>query len=157
VIRPLHSAILDHDHELAAELAVDASVSATARTAALKLAWDASDLPIYVTLLRIFEADPESKWGDLLIDYIYHLSEDNSCTSWLSNAEFLTWAGLQGDAVDTPWIGFLDLSETLRTDLRFLADRAGGWPLWTTGDAPKIVAHREWTDAYSRWRQQQDD
>lgn len=128
-------------------------------TTVVALARQTGDTPMLVAVLRAADqAPPAAAARDLLNDLMSDISQAIVCAGWLRDLEFLLWelleSGTLPDALD-PW-GFRALTAADRTDLRWLADLAGGWWRWSDdSNAEVFIETSAWRDLHARWSRAQ--
>lgn len=86
-----------------------------------------------------------TEYSDLIIHYLGDISAD-ACASWLSGIEFIIWKSVFANgSLAAEIVGFSDLDEETKEDLRFLSRKAKGWVAWRDETRePVFVSTKEW-------------
>jgi hypothetical protein len=84
-------------------------------------------------------------------------SELHHCAGWMDGTEYRLWRFVVDSADDGEW-GLYKLEPELRTKLKELAERAGGWIIYAEDSArPRdregnsFVPVQDWLDLFEAW------
>jgi hypothetical protein len=157
-LNPVQQAILAGDTERARECAAENPELLGSVTGAgmsiLTLARANGRAATVVAMIRAGApgAEATEDWQDLLHACIAQVSQDHAAAGWLADLEFLVWrvvANREPSEEDDPF-GFSRIPNAQLDDLRFLAEKCGGW--WTHEG---FVTMETWRHRYDEWQRGQ--